>query len=262
MVVADQHHAVDAAGDKVAQLGRRLVKNTAAHIYERCDLTVAATRRFAHKLGEMGLRDVALVPLGADLELFHPRRRDPDLRRRWGVGPRDAVLVYAGRLVREKRVDVLADALDHLPSADLRLVLVGEGGLGEALRERAAADPRLVVWDFVDDRRDLAAILASADVYVTAGPHETFGLSVVEAMACGLPVVGVDAGALRDRVAPGTGCLARPGDPRDFAEHVSRLLVGDLAAALNDLGVAPDELITIFTMLHGLGAIQGELEIK
>jgi len=90
------------------------------------------------------------------------------------------------------------------------------------LEERAAADERVRVLPFIQDRAELAAILASADVYASGMAHETFGLSVVEAQACGLPVVGVRAGAMTDRVLEGgDGLLVEPDAPAAMAEAIA-----------------------------------------
>ena len=76
---------------------------------------------------------------------------------------------------------------------------------------------------YVNSRKRLSKILASADIYVTAGPHETFGLSIIEAQASGLPVVGVQAGALTERVTEATGILGPVDSPADMAMNLLEL---------------------------------------
>lgn len=97
---------------------------------------------------------------------------------------------------------------------------MGQGPQRDELEERASRIPRLHVLPYERDRAAYASALASADIYVTAGPHETFGLSVVEAQASGLPVVGVDAGALRERVADDRGRLGPPGDAAAMGANI------------------------------------------
>jgi alpha-1,6-mannosyltransferase len=145
------------------------------------------------------------------------------------------VLIYAGRLSTEKRVLTLLAAFERLPSGiDAQLWIVGDGPLRDNLEMKALPNPAVRLLPYEQDRNHFAELLASADVYVTAGPHETFGLSVIEAQASGLPVVGVDAGALRERVPVGTGCLANVDDPDSIAAAISniapaRRLIGDRA---------------------------------
>jgi len=130
------------------------------------------------------------------------------------------VFLYAGRLDVEKHVDVIVDAFQQVDVPGAQLILTGEGPHRQKLEERARSVAGLRIIPYLQSRDSFARLLASADVYVTAGPHETFGLSVVEAQACGLPVVGVDAGALQERVPPEVGFLG----PVDDAEAMARNL--------------------------------------
>jgi len=217
------------AGDALGRLTGRLAEAYARAVHNRCDLTITASPTYRRRLDAMGIERVAEVPLGVDLELFHPRRRDPSV---WSIrfpdAPQGPVLIYCGRLDREKQVEVLIAAHRRLPpQLGARLLLVGEGPLRPRLEQLAADQPRLAVQPFVTDREELATLLASADLYVTAGPFETFGLSVVEAQASGLPVVGVAGGALPDRVPAGLGALAPVGDPAGMAAAIADQLACD-----------------------------------
>jgi alpha-1,6-mannosyltransferase len=209
-------------------LGERLSEAAAAGmeryveaVFGHCDLALAPSPSQAARLNEHGVQGVQVVPLGVDLDTFHPRQRQPELRTRLGVGAGDLVLVYAGRMSNEKRVLTLVKALDHLPEdVPAVLCLVGHGPQRAEVEKLAGTRRSLRILPFQSGRAELAGLLASADVYVTAGPHETFGLSVIEAQACGLPVVGVDAGALRDRVPPGLGYLGPVDDASAMAENI------------------------------------------
>jgi alpha-1,6-mannosyltransferase len=207
---------------------KRLGRRAAAHaqaladryvraLYGRCDATLAISETSATRLRGLGLSNVHHVPLGVDADRFHPARRDPAVRASLGAAEDDLLLVYAGRLDREKRPDVLVEAVTGMADPRMRLVLVGEGPLRAALEARGRAHGRILTLPFIQDRDRLAAIMASADVYVTAMPHETFGLSVLEAQSCGLPVLGVRAGAMVDRVPDGTGVLVEPDSPAAIA---------------------------------------------
>jgi alpha-1,6-mannosyltransferase len=204
-------------------------------VFDRCDRGFAVSPGLVESLRRMGVATpLDAVPLGVDLDRFHPSTRDVAVRQRFGIAEDGLFLVYAGRLDSEKEVHVLADAVEHLP-ADLRptLVLAGEGPHRAALEARARDSERLVIQPYVTDKDEFARLLASADVYVTAGPHETFALSVVEAQASGLPVVGVEAGALLDRVPDGTGRLGPVGDAAAFAARIA-----EVAAERQSMGAA------------------------
>jgi phosphatidylinositol alpha 1,6-mannosyltransferase len=140
-----------------------------------------------------------------DCDRFHPALRSAVLRR--ALAPNGEILIgYVGRLAPEKRVDLLA-AATAIPGA--RLVIVGDGPANAALR---TAMPDAV---FLGARRgaQLARIYASLDLFVHTGPHETFGQTVQEALASGMPVVAPAAGGPLDLVEPGrTGYLVPPED--------------------------------------------------
>src|SRR5713226_7506031 len=132
---------------------------------------------------------------------------------------------YVGRLATEKRVELLAGitALDGV-----RLVIVGTGPAGAMLRQQI---PDAI---FLGERRgeELAAIYASLDVFVHSGPYETFGQTLQEAAASGLPVVASAAGGPLDLVADGvTGYLVPPSDPDALTAAVARLAADPAARA-------------------------------
>ncbi len=216
-------------GDTAGQAARAVTDRYTRALYSRCDATVAISSIMADGLRERGVPAATWIPLGVDLDRFRPmdRPNDPraDVRQRFGASDDDLLMVYAGRLDSEKRPDFVVDAFERLP-ADFPgvLILAGEGPLREPLAERTANDPRVHVLPFIQDRHELARLMGSADLYVSGMPHETFGLSVVEAQACGLPVVGVRAGAMVERVAEGeNGLLVPPDDDAAMAAAIREL---------------------------------------
>ena len=210
-----------AAGRKARALGYRYARA----LYRRCDAVYALSPTFVHRLADAGIPSVELLPLGVDLATFHPTRRDAAVRARFGVGDHEPLLVYGGRLDREKRPMEVVDAFEQLPvSLGAALVLLGDGPLRADLEARAARNSRLHVLGFESNRDAYARLLASADVYVSAMPHETFGQTVVEAQASGLAVVGVQAGAMVDRVPESLGRLGPVGDTSAMAINIIAVL--------------------------------------
>jgi phosphatidylinositol alpha 1,6-mannosyltransferase len=175
----------------------------------------------AADLHSHGLERVWLWGRGVDTERFRPVLRDERLRAE--IAPGGEVIVgYVGRLAIEKRVDLLA-AVAALPG--VKLAVTGGGPMEEELR---AALPSAA---FLGMRygADLARIYASLDVFVHTGPFETFGQTIQEASASGLPVVAPASGGPRDLVDDGgTGYLIPPGDPVALAAAV-RALAADPA---------------------------------
>lgn len=158
-----------------------------------------------------------------DLQTFHPRHHSQLVRRRWAA-PTQLLLVHCGRLSVEKRVDRSIDALGELCHAgvDARLVVVGEGPLRARLQRQAARLP-VDFTGFVSDRTTVAQLLASADVTLAPGPHETFGLAALESLACGTPAVVSRTSALTEIVTPDSGASAA-NDPAAIARAVSAIV--------------------------------------
>ena len=183
------------------------------------DMVVCTTGFAREEFDRIHAPNVQTVPLGVDLDTFHPRKRSARLRQRWAT-PGQTLLVHCGRLSVEKRVDRSIDALAALRDSgvDAQLLVVGEGPLRAKL-ERHAAQLPVNFTGFVDNRSDIAALLASADVALAPGPHETFGLAALEALACGTPAVVSRTSALREIVTPGSGAHAAD-DPRSIARGV------------------------------------------
>jgi alpha-1,6-mannosyltransferase len=213
-------------------------KVTTAYIrslYNRLDATIAISPALVDKLRSIGVNNVEYIPLGVGTDTFHPARRSEALRARLGVVGDGLMLTYVGRLDTEKRVKVVVDAFERLPAhLNATLVIAGDGPLRAELESRAARFGRIHVLPFISDREELATLLASADMYVSGMPNETFGLSVVEAQACGLPVVGVASGAMLDRVPRGLGLLGSVDAVDEMASNIVALAGQDLRAIGRD----------------------------
>jgi alpha-1,6-mannosyltransferase len=183
------------------------------------DMVVCTTGFAREEFDRINAPNVATVPLGVDLDTFHPRHRSLRLRRHWAA-PGQTLLVHCGRLSVEKRVDRSVDALAALcdSGVDARLLIVGEGPLRRKLERQAARLP-VSFTGFVDNRDEVAALLASADVALAPGPHETFGLAALEALACGTPAVVSRTSALREIVTSDSGAHAA-NDPGSIARGV------------------------------------------
>jgi len=217
-------------GDSIAGQARSLAYRYCGLLYRRFDAVYALSENGgASKLRELGVREVGIVPLGVELDEFSPGRRDPALRRSLGIGDSEPLLIYVGRLDKERRAQLVVDAFAKLPeSLGARLVLIGEGPVRDMIA--GCGDCRIVAPGYLTDRSDLARWLASADIYVSAMADETFGVSVIEAQASGLPVVGVAAGAMLDRVDSETGRLGPVDDADAMARNILEVWLSDRRA--------------------------------
>ena len=205
----------------------------------RCDHVTAPTMTALRLLREHGLRAPSqAVSNGVDLERFSPGAADEALRSRYGLPADGPVILSVGRLSPEKRADVLVAALARLGDGDRGtssadgapvLVLAGTGPEDAKLRSLArhyGVASRVRFLGFVPDD-DLPGLYRLADVFAIASQAELQSLATMAAMATGLPVVAVDAGALAELVHAGeNGFLARPGRAGHVADCLG-LLCGD-----------------------------------
>lgn len=187
---------------------------------------LVASESVATELEQHGVSNVHRVALGVDLERFTPARRvhRADTLRRHRL-PDAPIALYLGRFAEEKQLETVIAAWREVGSrTDAWLVLVGAGP--REARLRAAAEGLQVRWlPYQRDRNQVADLLAAADLYLAPGPAETFGLSALEAMAAGTPVLSVASGGVADRVrASGNGALHPAGDWHACAEAAIALL--------------------------------------
>jgi glycosyltransferase involved in cell wall biosynthesis len=168
------------------------------HFHNRAQLTLVPTRGMRERLIADGFKRLEVVARGVDTHLFHPKKRDAELRLKWGLGPEDLAVLYVGRLAAEKNLPVVLSAFDAIQKVESRakLVLVGDGPA------RATLETEQPNYIFAGIRRgeDLASHYASADVFLFPSLTETFGNVTLEAMASGLAVVAYDYAAAAEHM--------------------------------------------------------------
>jgi alpha-1,6-mannosyltransferase len=217
-------------GDTLGAGFRQLAYAYAGLTYHRFDRVYTLNHEARAMLGGLGYHNTGVLGLGVDIDIFSPGHRDPGFRAEMGLpetgGP---LLIYAGRLDNEKRAYVLVEMFKQLPrSLGAAMVLMGDGKLREVLMEEARGLP-IAFPGYETDRAALARALASSDIYVSGMADETFGISVLEAQASGLPVVGVASGAMPERVPEDTGVLGPVDDPVAMARGVVEVWQNDYA---------------------------------
>jgi glycosyltransferase involved in cell wall biosynthesis len=195
---------------------------------------VAPSHR-AYLVGHEGLVPARTITIsnGVDHERFRPSRRPSSLGDARLSGRK--VVGVVGSLTPEKGHDVLLQAFVRVVDAYPRtaLVLIGDGERRAALEDQAA---RLEIADrvvFLGIRRDVDAILGGVDAFVLPAlpARETFSIAVLEAMACGLPIVASRVGSMPDMIRDGCeGFLVRAGDAGDLAESLCRLMADESLA--------------------------------
>lgn len=176
--------------------------------HNQAGLTMVPTEALREQLAQLGFERLSVVGRGVDTRRFDPARRDDDLRQRWGVQPGDPVLLYVGRLAPEKNLSLLIKAYQAMAQqqARLRLVVVGDGPSADELRRRCPSAIMLGMQSGLE----LAAIYASADMFLFPSVTETFGNVTPEALASGLAFVAYEHAAAQELVCHGENGLLAP----------------------------------------------------
>ena len=171
---------------------------------------------------------IRILPRGLDTALFHPSRRDPDFWKKHGVPAGATVLLYVGRISKEKDLDVIVSAWKKVsairnPQSAIRnsLIFVGDGPYAKELRSLL---PDAIFTGYLAGL-ELARAFASSDVFLFPSTTDTFGNVILEALASGVPCIVSDQGGPKDLIAHGkTGFITRALDAEDFARAVGRLI--------------------------------------
>jgi alpha-1,6-mannosyltransferase len=192
--------------------------------------TLAPSDFVAGELTRAGVERVRRVSLGVDLDRFHPRRRAyaGATRRAYGL-PEGPLALFVGRIAREKELDLLLASWPEVErQTGTRLVLVGDGPSRQRLQRQPGSE-RFVWVPFQSDRERLADLMAAADLYVAPCSLETFGLSALEALASGTPVLTADRGGVAETVnRSGAGAHFRSGDREALVEAATSLMSSNL----------------------------------
>lgn len=189
-------------------------------LYNRMDATIVASRQLTATLRHAGIQRLAHIPLGTDTTLFHPRDSRDRVRAEFGVAPEAKLLLFVGRLAREKGIKHLIGALDRLSpdSPPVHLALVGDGELDDWVHLEANRRPNLTWLPYCESADRLADFYSAADLFVHAGRWETFGIVSLEAQACGTPVLAVRGGGLEESLScEASPLLADNGTPEALA---------------------------------------------
>ncbi len=171
-----------------------------------------------------GITRTALFSRGIDFERFHPNHRKTALRKSLHIDDK-IVLLYVGRISSEKGLLLLRDSMHELNkkySDQIALMVTGEGPL---LSELQATMPDNVIFTGYKHGQELSEIYASSDIFAFPSSFETFGNVVLEAMASGLPVVGVSKGGVLESIShQKNGLLAIPDDVSSFSQQLEIII--------------------------------------
>jgi glycosyltransferase involved in cell wall biosynthesis len=200
------------------QLFEPMLRAGLRRLYRRCDALLAPAESMAAVLRAQRMNsNIHIWTRGVDRDQFNPGRRDMDWRRSLGIADEELAVMFLGRLVLEKGLDVFAATIKELERRGVRHhpLVIGEGPAKAMFEEQMPTG--VFIGQQVGD--NLGRAVASADVFLNPSVTEAFGNVTLEAMACGLPVVAAAAVGTTSIVRDGqTGTLVKPGETSGFAD--------------------------------------------
>lgn len=211
---------------------RPLVLKLQQRFYSGCDKVLAPNEPCRAHLVSMGVRPerVGLWGRGVDPDVFAPSKRDLMFRRELGFGDDEPVILFLGRLVREKGIDCFIETISELKSRGLpvRQLVVGDGP------EAASMRARLTEAVFLGhlEGQELGRAVASADILLNPSTTEAFGNVNLEAMAAGLLVVSADAPSAKALISHDQDGFLCPADPFRLADITERIVKDQFRGAI------------------------------
>jgi alpha-1,6-mannosyltransferase len=179
------------ATNRVMKLSRAYVRK----LYNQHAATIVASELLGGVLRDWGVHNVRVLSLGVNITIFHPDRSGTEIvRRSLGVHPDQHLLLYVGRLAKEKNTATLFRAFETLQQRrpnEYHLLVIGDGPERTQLRRLHSRTDNVSWIRYCADPRELAGFYRAADLFVHPGVQETFGLAALESQACGTPVVGI-----------------------------------------------------------------------
>ncbi|MBC7958631.1 MAG: glycosyltransferase family 1 protein [Vallitaleaceae bacterium] len=187
-------------------------------------LTLTPSKETEKLIHTKGITRTKLFTRGIDYERFHPNHRNDALRKSLNIEDK-IVMLYVGRVSPEKGLSILRDSMIKLTEKyqdQIALIITGDGPM---LPELKATMPKNVLFTGYKKGHELSEIYASSDIFAFPSGFETFGNVALEAMASGIPVVGVAQGGVMESIIPHrTGLLAKPNDVTSFTECLDELI--------------------------------------
>ena len=202
----------------------------------RLDAVVVPTRPILEELVRMAPRMpyTAVIPTGVDTNRFRPGNVNSPIREQYGIDDSPLIL-YVGRVAFEKNIDSILRNLHRVSDSSAKLMIVGEGPARrhiEQLVHSLGLQDRVIFTGFIPDSQ-LVDYYSASDVFISASKFETQGLSMLEAMSCGKPVVSINYRAVTDYIVDGENGFLYNEFSDNMAETIDRALSSDASIRKN-----------------------------
>jgi glycosyltransferase involved in cell wall biosynthesis len=212
----------------LAKISEYAVKKMIEHVFGMADVVTAPTQELVKELESYGLDNVVHLPNGIDFSKLVCSKDDvAAFKKAHGIDEGKKVAIYLGRISFEKKLDKLLEAFKTIEKEDRVLIVAGGGPSLKRFRKLAAdlGARNVVFTGFIED---IAPAYRSADFFVSASDTETFGLTFIEGMHCGMPAIGVNRMGPKELIKNGkNGLLVQPGDVSGLAKAMERMYEDD-----------------------------------
>jgi glycosyltransferase involved in cell wall biosynthesis len=215
--------AVTAHGsDLLIQAGNPILRHFIKFVLRRADYVLVVNQALKDKVLELGIAKdkIYITPNAVDTRKFNPQNLEtpPEIK----LNRNKPTILFVGNLVFQKGVEYLLEA-KKIMNSDSELLIVGEGPLRNRLEEMVQKEGISGVI-FTGARRDVEMIMPSADVFVLPSISEGFPITILEALASGVPVVATKVGGVEEVMNEQVGKMVKPADPVDLQEALDLIL--------------------------------------
>ncbi|MFI5412662.1 MAG: glycosyltransferase [Candidatus Micrarchaeales archaeon] len=195
--------------------------------YNKCNAVMAPSYAIQALLEKKGIPDSLVVPNAVDINRFNNKVHGGKIRKKLLKNRNESLVLYVGRISREKKIETLLKAAKNLHNEDIRFTFVGTGpalNYYSKMSSRLGLNDKVSFEGFVDDKI-LPNYYASADLFCIPSTFETQGIVSIEAMASGKPVVGADSLALKEIIKNGkNGEKFVPNDSKSCAKKIKKVI--------------------------------------
>lgn len=206
----------------------RLTWRYFARFFNQCDLVTVPSTYAKMKCIENGINNPVIAPNGVDFSRFQFLEEPYNFYERWGINKNDTIFLSVGRLSEEKNLEVILNSAKNILKSydNIKFLIVGEGQQGTRLRnlvKKLEIQDSVIFTGYVD-YKELGLFYKYADLLIVASLYESFGLTVIEAMYFGCPVLGVKSGGIMDIINPNYNGLFFNGTSEDLTKKISYIL--------------------------------------
>jgi 1,2-diacylglycerol 3-alpha-glucosyltransferase len=208
-------------------ISHKTVRGLIRFVYSLVDIPTAPTAELVKELKNYGVKNPIRLINAVDLQSMKSSTKlDAEFMNRYGIAKNKKIILFVGRVGFEKKLGVLLDSVKKLKSRNWILVIAGSGPQLENYRQQAETLglKNVIFTGFLEDRL-LGAAYSQADLFVSPSDSETFGLTFIEAMAYGKPVIGVNKLGPKELITNGSdGFLIKAGSSNILAKKIDELL--------------------------------------